>query len=189
LVVAADGGALTALRWGRTPDVVVGDLDSIGEAGEVQLERRRAAVERFAREKDQTDTELALLTAKRRGATSIEVLGALGGARLDHALANVYLLAHPALRTIPVALCDERHEVRLLRGPGRVTIDGKVGDVVTLLPISSMVSGITTSCVRYALRDGSLRLGSSRGVSNEVTGTRASVRAERGSLLVVVHSV
>ena len=187
LVVAADGGARAALRWGRVPDVLVGDLDSIDEQSRRRLEGGGCEVLTFPREKDQTDTEIALLEARRRGATSIDLLGALGGERLDHALANVFLLALPALRDVPVALLDARHEVRLLRAGGRMTLSGAPGDLVTLLPMSATVGGITASGLHYALRDGVLRMGSSRGVSNELTGKRATVSVERGALLVVLR--
>ena len=187
LVVAADGGAGTALRWGRAPDVVVGDLDSVEAEVRQALEAAGVEVERFPREKDQTDTEIALLTAKRRGATSIELLGALGGARLDHALANVFLLALPALRGVPVTLRDEWHSVRLVRGGERQALSGNAGDLVTLLPLTRTVRGVTTSGLKYALRDGALRMGSSRGVSNELTGKSPTVSVGRGSLLVVTH--
>ena len=187
LVVAADGGAATALRWGRVPNVVVGDLDSVGQDVRRALEAAGTELERFPREKDQTDTEIALLTAQRRGATSIELLGALGGERFDHALANVLLLTLPVLRGVPMTLRDERHEVRLVRADERVTLTGAPGDVVTLLPVTRTVRGVTTSGLRYALRDGTLAMGSSRGVSNELTGKRASVRVGRGALLVVSH--
>src|SRR5688500_4860075 len=77
LVVAADGGAATALRWGRMPDVVLEELDSVSVEVRRALEAAGVEVERFPREKDQTDTEIALQAAKQRGATSIDLLGAL----------------------------------------------------------------------------------------------------------------
>jgi thiamine pyrophosphokinase len=169
------------------PDVVLGDLDSASAEVRGALEAAGAEVERFPREKDQTDTEIALLAAKRRGATQIELLGALGGARLDHALANVLLLALPSLRGVPVTLRDERHEVRLIRGGERLALAGTPGDLVTLLPLTRTVGGVTTTGLRYALQDGVLRMGSSRGVSNELTRKRATLSVGRGSLLVVTH--
>ena len=187
LVVAADGGAATALRWGRAPDVVVGDLDSIGPEARSALDAAGVQVERFPREKDQTDTEIALLAAKRRGATSIELLGALGGERLDHALANVLLLTLPALRGVPVTLRDERHTVNVLRGDERLALTGVPGDLVTLLPLTPKVGGVTTTGLRYALREALLQRGVTRGVSNEQTAKRAAVRIGWGTLLVVTH--
>ncbi|HEU5316490.1 MAG TPA: thiamine diphosphokinase [Chloroflexota bacterium] len=187
LVVAADGGARTALRWGRAPDVVVGDLDSLDARARRALERAGCAFEVHPRDKDETDAELALLAAVRRGATSIAVAGALGGERLDHALANVLLLGLPALRGVPVALVDPRHEVRLLRGPESIALRGARGDYVSLLPLGGAARGITTAGLRYRLEHGTLAAGPARGVSNELVRRRATVTVGRGALLVVLH--
>src|SRR2546426_831436 len=75
LVIAADGGAETALAWGRTPDVIVGDLDSLDDALRRTLEARGAVVETYPRAKDQTDGEIALRAALARGARSIRIAG------------------------------------------------------------------------------------------------------------------
>ncbi len=187
LIVAADGGAGAALALGRVPDVVVGDFDSLDPATRDRLAAAGARLEMHPREKDETDLELALLAAVRRGATAIDVLGAFGGPRLDHALANVLALALPWLGERPVRLLDPRHEVRLLRGPGTLHLPGAPGDLISLLPLSVSADGIDTAGLRYPLRDGTLLLGHTRGVSNELTGESASVRLRAGLLLVVQH--
>ena len=64
-------------------------------------------IRRAERDKDESDTELAVLAAIELGAREIVVVGALGGRRLDHALANLGLLAHPALLGGP-APCSRR---------------------------------------------------------------------------------
>src|SRR3954470_12794406 len=90
LLIAADGGALPLLRAGIVPQVVIGDMDSISTAGLAELEAHGVTPQRFPREKDETDLELALLHTATAGATKIDILGALGG-RWDHTLANVAL--------------------------------------------------------------------------------------------------
>src|SRR5450631_4011929 len=96
LVIAADAGALLAGPLGLTLDLVVGDGDSLGEPALDELGRAGVAIERSPAEKDPSDTELALIAASVRGATDVVILGAFGG-RLDHELANIWILAHPAL--------------------------------------------------------------------------------------------
>ena len=118
LVVAADGGARHAGRLGLRVDRWVGDGDSIDAA---DLEALRAAgvpIELVAAEKDESDTELAIGAAVAAGADEVLVLGAFGGARLDHAIANLSLLAHPALVGRSAALLDGAARVRLVRAPG-----------------------------------------------------------------------
>jgi len=96
-VVAADGGARHAAGLGVRLDRWVGDGDSLPAAALEELRAAGIPVELVTAEKDETDTELALRAALDAGATDIVILGAFGGPRLDHALANAGLLAHPSL--------------------------------------------------------------------------------------------
>ncbi|MGH2370747.1 MAG: thiamine diphosphokinase, partial [Chloroflexota bacterium] len=166
---------------------VVGDFDSLAPSLRATIEAAGCEFRTSPRAKDQTDLELALLLAGERGATSIEVLGALGGERLDHALANVFALALPESTGLPVTLTDRRHEVCLLRGPGRGALVGRPGEIVTLIPLTVEATGIDTTGLLYPLQHETLHLGRSRGVSNEFTGEEASVQLTEGLLLVVVH--
>ncbi len=191
LVVAADGGAVAARALGLAVDVLVGDADSIAPDEVERLAMAGVDVETAAVDKDETDTELALLAAIRRGATELTVLGAFGGARLDHALANVGLLAHPGLEGRPIELLDGRTRVRELvapgpdGGPATLGLPGRVGGLVSLLPASDDVEGVTTSGLRYPLADESLPLGPARGVSNVRLAADARVTLRRGRLLVI----
>ncbi len=65
-------------------------------------------------EKDESDTELALSEALARGATSIVVIGAFGGQRLEHTIANLLLLYLPALASVDMRLVDGPSEVRVI---------------------------------------------------------------------------
>lgn len=184
LVVAADGGARHAATLGRTLDLWVGDGDSIDPAELARLEDAGVPVRRSRPDKDETDTELAILAAVEAGAHRLTILGALGGARLDHALANVWLLAHPAVAGRDVRLLDTAARVRLV-GPGQADLGGRVGDLVSLVPFDGRATGLTTSGLRYPLRDGTLETGPSRGVSNVRESSTASVVVGTGRLLVI----
>jgi len=130
-----------------------------------------------------TDGELALREAVRRGATSITIVGALGGPRIDHLLANVALLAHPSLRGVDAAIEDSAHRIWLVRGSS--SWRGAVGDCVTLIAVGGDAHGVTTQGLRYVLNDGALPHGSSLGVSNEMTNTHAALSVAGGSVLVI----
>ncbi|MFL5806300.1 MAG: thiamine diphosphokinase, partial [Roseiflexaceae bacterium] len=114
LLIAADGGARPLLRLGAPPRLVIGDLDSLDAASQAELAALGIELRRFPRAKDETDLELALLQAAERGAAAIDILGALGG-RWDHTLANVALLALPALCGRRVRLLADRQELFLVR--------------------------------------------------------------------------
>ena len=183
-VVAADGGARHAERLGRPLDLWVGDGDSVDPELLAALERRGVPVRRSPTDKDETDAELALLAALETDPERITILGALGGARLDHALGNVWLLDHPALDGRDVRLLDAGSRIRVV-APGRVALTGGVGDLVSLLPFGGDALGITTSGLRYPLSDEPLRSGPSRGLSNIRTSAEAAVEHRSGRILVV----
>ena len=189
LVVGADGGATKAEALGLRPDVVVGDLDSIDGPA---LDRLRAAgvpVEAWPAQKDASDLELAVRRALELDPARLVILGALGGARLDHALANLLLLCLPELAGRDVSCLDATTRVRVLVGPGRLVLAGRAGDLVTLLPVGGSADGVTTDGLGYPLRDGRLLVGPSRGLSNVRVASEAAVRLERGRLLIVESRV
>lgn len=190
LVIAADGGARLAATLGLPIHAWVGDGDSLGEAAIDELRRAGIPTTLAPIDKDESDAELGVLAAIRAGARDITVLGALGGPRLDHALANVALLAHPAAAGIAIRLLDGRARVRLLAAPGpdggsaRLDLGGRVGDLVSLIPLED-AAGVTTTGLRYPLRDEGLPVGPARGLSNVRDGADADVRLRRGRILVV----
>ncbi|MGH2407000.1 MAG: thiamine diphosphokinase [Candidatus Limnocylindrales bacterium] len=184
-VVAADGGAAAATSLGLRLDLVVGDMDSIGPNDLAQVRVRGIALDVRPVDKDESDTEIALRAALEGGATAVTVLGATGGARIDHALANVWLLALPAASGRAVVLLDARSRLRLLDGPGRAELSGFAGDLVSLLPFDGLATGVTTEGLAYPLRDEDLPVGPSRGLSNVRTGHVANVSLRAGRLLII----
>jgi thiamine pyrophosphokinase len=187
LVIAADGGATSLDALGRLPDLLVGDLDSVGPALVTRLEAAGTRVERHPVDKEASDTELAVEAAIGAGASEVVVLGAFGGDRLDHELANVLLLADPALDAIEVTAVTGTTRVRAVRPGQRLDLAGRVGDLVSLLPLGD-VAGVTTGGLRWRLDGATLRSGRSRGLSNEVLAPPASVQITGGVLLVVETS-
>ena len=191
LVIAADGGARHAAGLGVGVDLWVGDGDSIGEEALAQLAASGVPVERSRPDKDESDTELAITAAVGRGSAAIVILGALGGPRIDHALANIGLLSMPELGGRPVTILDARARIVLIRAPGpdgepvERALPGRVGDVVSLLPWGDGVEGVTTHGLAYPLVDEPLRAGRARGLSNIRTAPDARVVVRRGFLLVV----
>lgn len=184
VVIAADGGALPLLRAGQLPDIVIGDLDSLDLESEAELVRHQVQVRRYAREKDETDFELALLLAAELGATEIDVLGALGG-RWDHTIANIWLLAHPAVENRVTRLLADEQALFLVRN--HANLQGQAGDTISLLPLTAEVQGVTTSGLLYQLEEATLHAEQARGVSNVLMAEHANVTIRSGLLVVVQH--
>ena len=184
-VVAADGGARAVTAAGGACDVIVGDGDSLGAAGFAQARTANPEVEirRFPTAKDATDAELAIRTALEGDPERIVVVGAFGGARLDHELASVMLLANQRWRDRDIVMADGRRDVRLVTH--RAEIHGQEGDIVTLLAVGGPVENIRSNGLAYELDGRSLEVGTSLGVSNELTGATATLEIESGMLLLV----
>jgi len=183
LIICANGGAGNALALGLSPDVVIGDLDSLDEGVRTRLEKTHCQFITHPTRKDETDLELAMKYAAEQGAHEILILGALGE-RLDHTLANVLLLALPELRSVRARILDGRQEAFLIWD--ETLIEGQVGDILSLLPLTEEVSGIYTAGLEYPLENGTLCRGLTRGISNTLTTPRARVRVGQGLLLAVI---
>jgi thiamine pyrophosphokinase len=184
LVVAADGGARHARALAVRIDRWVGDGDSIEPGLLDRLAADGVPLQRAPTDKDETDAELALLAGIAADPERVTVLGALGGARVDHELGNVWLLAHPALVGRDARLVGARTRIRLA-GSGATDLGGRVGDLVSLLPFGGDAHGIVTAGLRYPLRGESLIGGPSRGLSNVRDDAGATVTIGEGRLLVV----
>jgi thiamine pyrophosphokinase len=142
-------------------------------------------------DKDESDTELAIRAAVRLGPSDIIIVGALGGPRIDHALANVDLLAMPELAGRSVTILDGRSRVSMISAPGldggaiESRFRGQPGDLVSLLPVGGGVEGVSTRGLVYPLVDEPLPPGRTRGLSNIQADGEATVIVRRGLLLVI----
>ena len=184
IIIAANGGTVTALRWGWLPHAIVGDLDSLPAELRERLQALGCQFITFPKRKDWTDLELAVQHAMDLGASEIIVLGARGG-RLDQELANLLLLSRPEWAGATVKLLDALDTACVVRQ--QCTISGQVGDIVSLIALTPQVSGVVSQGLEWPLRDETLEFGSTRGISNELVRPLASVHIKEGVLLLV-HS-
>ena len=182
-VLCADGGAVHARQLGLTPQTIIGDMDSLTESDLAEFAAAGARIQRFPAEKDETDLELALRWCAENRAAEITILGALGGL-IDQTLANICLLALPALEGISVRIVDGEQTLRLLQ-PGRRQLEGCAGDTVSLLPLCQSVRGVVSEGLQYALDGETLEFGPARGISNVMTAAAATIEFAEGRLLLV----
>ena len=183
LVVAADGGARYALDAGVIPDLVVGDMDSLGEDLAREVERRGASLERHHVRKDKMDGHLAVLAARERGATVADLLCAAGG-RFGalFAVPHILLAAERiGLRSTAVADWGRMFVIEARS----LTVEGEPRDAVSIFPLSGQATGVTLEGLAYPLEDARLEPGDTLGFHNELTGRKARIGVREGTLLVV----
>lgn len=182
LTICCDSGIRHAKKLKIRPDVIVGDMDSADIAELKKYEQRGVKLLRHPSDKDATDTQLGLEYALKLNPESIEIWGALGG-RVDHALANLFLLGLGEKKGIQIKLVDEYCEIMLVSK--KTLLRGAVGQTVSLLPLTARVAGVSLKGFRYPLDGRMLKMISSRGISNVVMESPAAVTLDSGRLLLV----
>ena len=180
-VVAADGGADHAADLGLAVDVLIGDLDSVSRDVVSSIDEER--IIGHPTDKDATDLELAFeLVAAADDVDRVVLVGGTGG-RLDHFLANAMLICAPRFAHLDLVWIAPPARATVVRD--HVRLHGSVGDKVSLIPIGGDAVGVTTTGLRWPLAGDDLRIGSTRGVSNEFSTAVSTIAIESGVLLVV----
>ncbi|MBE3086953.1 MAG: thiamine diphosphokinase [Bacteroidetes bacterium] len=182
LIIVCDGGVRHLQKLGIKPDVIIGDMDSIEPAQLANYSAQGVQIIKYPANKDFTDTELALDYALNLKPTTIYIWGALGG-RLDHTLANVFLLRKGKDVSIKTYLIDEYCEAFIVDKEA-VFVDAK-GVTISLFAFSPKVEGLSLSGFVYPLQDAILSMGESRGVSNIINEADAKISVRVGNLLVI----
>ncbi|PTX61231.1 thiamine pyrophosphokinase [Melghirimyces profundicolus] len=188
-VIAVDGGVLPLLKAELPFDRAVGDFDTLSGEGVLALKKRGIRVEELPAEKDVTDTQYAVEQALAEGAGEILILGALGGSRFDHSLANVFLLEKVESAGVRGEIRNSHNRLRLYTGNGReMIVERGPFQYVSLLPLSERVEDLHLKGFRYPLAGATLLRSDPMGISNKVIAPRATIRASSGRLLVVESS-
>lgn len=174
LRVAADGGASAFLRDGLTPDVVIGDLDSL--PGMIPADWT------IVKDPDQetNDLEKALKFMLLRGITQVSVLGAVG-LRTDQTLKNLSVLMQFNPNFEKLIFKDDQFDIFVV--PRTFSSPGIPGKTVSFFPISGRVQGITLAGFKYPLNNESLENGVRDGSSNEIISEELAVIYFHGTLI------
>ena len=184
LIIAADGGAHHCVAAGLWPNVVVGDMDSITTSLIKELREHETQLILYPQNKDQTDLELALSLAAEKGYREVLLLGMFGG-RLDQSLANILLLTRDEWQDLRLIISAEPDTAYLMRDRDEISLLGHPGDIVSLIPLSSLVEDVSTQGLRWSLDHADLNLGNTLSVSNEMLDTAAHVQVGAGILLLI----
>jgi len=178
-ILCADGGTRHVLALGLVPNVIVGDMDSLPENFSPSTFNGEFVL--FPKDKNETDLELAINHAITLSPHQILILAALGG-RMDQTLANIALLSNLQLATFDVRLTDGVEEIFFCRDQAKV--EGRSGDIVSLIPWQGEVTGVFTENLRWHLHHETLYPEKTRGISNEMTADVATVSIKSGLLLI-----
>ncbi len=186
-VIAADSGLNWSYRLGIRPDLMMGDFDSVEPEILAYYRKQEIPSKIFPARKDFTDSELALWAAMdlSKPGDEIWMLGGIGS-RMDHTLANVFLLYEPLKKGIEAHLIDGLNEIRLIQGPCEVMVKRREEQqFLSLLPFLGDAEGIDLEGTAYPLQDFQLKVGKCIGISNEIDALEARIRLKKGYLLLI----
>ena len=184
LLVAVDGGFRHLQELNYQPHLVVGDFDSIDPKQVEILDADGVEIIRFPEKKDETDLELALEIVLNRGFQFVRIVGALGG-RLDQTLGNIFLMDKPGLEDCNILLEDGVEQAFLVRSDAE--LKGNPGERISLIPLSEVVSGVSTKGLEYPLKDATLYRHKTRGISNVLMEYTVQIQIKEG-LLLCIHT-
>ncbi len=178
-VICADGGLNIALQHNITPDLIIGDFDSIQGNLPENIETIKLQIE-----KDDTDMMAAVRTGLQRGFRDFMLLGALGG-RFDHSFANLCALQYLAGQGCKAMISGKGCRIFLLSG-GRLTLSMLKGKTVSVFPFGVPSCTVTYEGLKYPLTEVRLSADYPLGVSNLILGDEAKIIVHEGNALIIV---
>ncbi len=183
VVICCDAGMRHAKALGIDPDYIVGDFDSVEPALFAEYKAKNIPIRQFPSRKNETDMELGIFLALELGATDLILFGGIGD-RFDHTLANAHYLLALLKKGVRARLVDEKNCVEVI--DRHLTVQGKIGDLVSTLPLSMEVKGITLKGFSYPLTDYDLTLDDDYiAVSNVLAEETATIDIQEGYLFVI----
>lgn len=187
LLIAADRGLDFLLEAGVLPTVAIGDFDSLSMSGKEYLERAgKTEIIRLKPEKDDSDTQSALMYAAGKGAKNIAIFGATG-TRIDHLMANLGLLLLGEKRKLHVEIFDAYNRISLAGNGEILEREKQFGNYVSFFSIGGDVTGLTLEGFKYPLQEYHLKMEDcGLTVSNEIVEERAKITFSSGKLLMIM---
>ncbi len=188
VIVGIDGGARHALAEGIRLDLLLGDFDSL--EGEIisKLTASGTVIQRYPVQKDATDTELALQLAVKSGVKEVVVVSGLGD-RLDHSLANLFLLGKYATQVTLTWVTAFGRLYYLSETSPEFSAKLPPDRVFSIIALSNCLEGLSISGAKYPLNRFCLNFGSTVGVSNQSMGGLLEVKIDRGLGVIVIPEV
>ena len=175
LVIAADGGLVHTQSLGITPDVILGDFDSLGYTPQ--------GANVFPVEKDDTDAMLAVRVGLEQGCDFFLFYGAMDGPRLDHTVANFQTLAYLATHDARGVLIGRDYIATVLTAEA-IEFPSEAKGILSLFCLGAGAE-VSIEGLKYGLDRGQLTPDFPLGVSNHFLGQPARITVHDGLVLAL----
>lgn len=182
-IICADGGMNHIMEVGKSPDLVIGDLDSINQNSLNYIEENKIPIQKFPTIKDATDTGIALEYLIEKGFKEITLMG-VTGTRQDHTMANIFLLNHLHEKKIRGKIIDDNNIIYLV--DKHLELEYNQETFVSIIPITEDGIEVSLSGFFYNLENTIIKFGSTHGVSNKIVEQKGIITINKGKALIFV---
>lgn len=180
-VIACDMGYEHSKRLGIKPDLLMGDFDSIRDASSPFPED--ISLMSYPKEKDDTDTMLAVKCSLDKGFRHLIIICGLGG-RMDHSIANIQTMAYAAKKGALCELYSEKEYIRTFSG-GKLALPKREGYSLSLFSLTDECSNLSIKGSKYETDSISLHNIFPLGVSNSWASDSVEITMDEGILLII----
>lgn len=185
-IIAVDGGLSAANLLQLVPDVIVGDFDTVSsELLEMYSKDKQCRTVRLNPVKDDTDTQCAMNIAIEMGAEEIDIIGGTGG-RIDHGLANIFMLKMALEKGVRAVMYDEVNKVYVIKGHKKLKRDPLYGRYISFMQLEGPALNVTMKGFLYNVEhfDFDTSKEYRLGVSNEFKDEEAEINIGHGMFIV-----
>lgn len=185
--IAVDNGLRFCYDNQIKPTWIVGDFDTAApELVEYYQTQTDIPIRRFNPVKDSTDSQIAIELALELGSSEITLLGGTG-TRMDHVLGNIQSLMLAKKKGVSCVILDEYNRIHLIDGETRLKKSEQYGKYVSLLPLTTEVTGVDLTGFKFNLTGHTFTSTGSAGlgVSNEIIEDTAEIRVKSGIFVLI----
>lgn len=183
-IIASDKGLEILDEYDILPNYIIGDFDSIDKKIlDKYINNKNIEIRKLNPEKDYTDTHMAIKLAIELKSTDITIIGAIG-TRIDHVIANVHVLKEALDKGIRCKIIDNKNEIQLIDKKTIIEKNEKY-KYISLIPLTNEVKGVTLKGFKYPLKEYTLHIGYSIGISNEQIEKVAVIDIKEGILILI----
>ena len=184
-IIAVDNGLRILNENKIKPNHIVGDFDTVDSKILDEYKNDKSIeIHEYNPIKDNTDTDIAIKLAVELKSDKIIILGAIG-TRLDHVLGNIQVLKQAMDNSIECKILDENNEIQLINKTTILNKNELTKKYISLIPLTEKVENINLKGFKYELENGTLTIGSSLGISNEIVDEQAKIEFNTGVLIMI----
>lgn len=181
-IICADGGLMQVMKLGKIPDLIIGDLDSVDNSALNYIQANNIAIHKFPCEKNETDTELAIMYLIENNYKDITLVGATGS-RFDHTLANVFLLKRLCKNKIKGKIVDDNNVIYYV--DSKIVLEKKNDTFISIIPTTEVGTIVSLRGFYYPLDNYLIEFGSTLGISNKIIDEEGIIEITKGECLVI----